>query len=530
MRVWRTFKQSRAVRMVCFTIAAALLVASVAGLVLSAPTPGEVPAANYEHRGHFDYTVYLKPSVLYGDIVFGEEEEQEQVPMVFFRDIIAEMKLAFSYDFDANQPLSAVTSDVVISIIAENPDVWQKQMTQLEETHGGSEFSTEFPLSLASLEKIVADIEAEIGVSTPQRNFIIRAEVTTTAETALNTTVEHMFRYDLPATLTAKKLELTGDLESSKVAYRDGIRFDAKGRFDYEVSLKPNKLYETEVLRSGTLPPPEPPAHVQTLGPGLMYFPKLISDIAARFSYRFTCEAPISEQSHEVEVTATIENPGMWSRTMVLMPRTQKADSFVTSFPIDLEYITRIIDAIGEETGVRGTTHNIVLEADVHTIAGTGAGTVDEIYTQTLTATMEGNTLTFGSELSGSRTGTIGGTGTPGAPQEARPRTPWIIMLVIALVALGYFGWSQSRLGLAAISAGEAEVRRAAKRYRQMMVDVAALPEVKPGDTVVPLGSVDDLVRIGDDLARPVLHHAEEGHHSYCVIDGTVRYLYAVRA
>ena len=61
-----------------------------------------------------------------------------------------------------------------------------------------------------------------------------------------------------------------------------------------------------------------------------------------------------------------------------------------------------------------------------------------------------------------------------------------------------------------------------------MMVDVEELPEVKPSDTVVPLSSVDDLARIADDLARPVLHQAEEGRHSYCVIDSAVRYVYVV--
>ena len=66
------------------------------------------------------------------------------------------------------------------------------------------------------------------------------------------------------------------------------------------------------------------------------------------------------------------------------------------------------------------------------------------------------------------------------------------------------------------------------KKYKQMMVDVEALPDVKPSDTVVPLSSVDDLVRIADDLARPVLHQAEERRHSYCVIDSGVRYLYIV--
>jgi hypothetical protein len=78
------------------------------------------------------------------------------------------------------------------------------------------------------------------------------------------------------------------------------------------------------------------------------------------------------------------------------------------------------------------------------------------------------------------------------------------------------------------VSAGEAEAARARKKYGQMMVDVEELHEIKPNDTVVPLSSVDDLVRIADDLVKPVLHQAEEGRHNYCVIDSGVRYLYVV--
>jgi hypothetical protein len=59
-------------------------------------------------------------------------------------------------------------------------------------------------------------------------------------------------------------------------------------------------------------------------------------------------------------------------------------------------------------------------------------------------------------------------------------------------------------------------------------VDVKELPEVKPTETIIPLTTLDDLVRIADDLVKPVLHQAEKGRHTYCVIDSGVRYLYVI--
>jgi len=527
MKVWKAFAGSKKVRIVCFALAGALLVASVVGLGVAGAGPTGETLANYEHRGQFDYMVYLKPSILYGDVTLTEEEEGEEVPMVFFRDIIRDVQLSFRYKFDSSQLLADVSNQVVVSIIAENPGVWWKEMTQLEETHVGTEFTVSFPLNLSQLDKVVNDIEEDIGIISSTRNFIIRAVVHTTAETALGQTIEDEFSYELTAVLTAKKLELKGGLEGSKVGYVEGIRYEGNGRFDYEVSLKPNKLYDTTVLKSEVIPGAEAPAPVQTLGPGLLYFPKIIDKIAASFSYRFLCDSPISGQSQKVQVTAIVENPANWSRSLVLVPETNEVGNFTISFPIDIEYFAMVIDAIGQETGVRGSSHNIVIEADVRTVARTDMGTVDEVYTQTLSGKLEGNTITFDKELSGSKTGSISGTAVSGA-SGGGSRAPWIIGLVIALLALGYFGWSQTQLGVTTVSAGEAEAARARKKYRQMMVDVEELPGVKPTEAVIPLNSLDDLVRIADDLVKPVLHREEEGRHTYCIIDSGVRYLYVI--
>jgi len=71
---------------------------------------------------------------------------------------------------------------------------------------------------------------------------------------------------------------------------------------------------------------------------------------------------------------------------------------------------------------------------------------------------------------------------------------------------------------------------RARKKYKQVMVDIEELPSVKPNEIVISLTSLDDLVRVADDLVKPVVHQAKEGRHIYCIIDSGIRYLYVVEA
>lgn len=544
MKVWKPFAQSKTVRVACFALAGTLLVASGVGLwySLSVPSEVEVPAVSYQHNGQFDYLVYLEPNSLYGEFVPPEEEpeeieEAEETPLVFFRDIMEDdVTMAFSYKFDCSGATARVTNDVVVTLTAENPGMWQKEVGRWEESHRGKEFRVAFPLRLESLEDMVDDIEEDIGITTSEREFIIRAVVHTIAQTGQGEIIEDDFSHEITAILKEKTLELEGDLEVDHTAlFEEQIGYRETGRFDYEVYLERNKLYGETVLRSESLPVaepaeplPSPPPPLQTVGPGLVYFPRIIDSVEASFSYQFGCDKPVREQSEELEITAIIENPDRWSKTLVLVPETEEEGDFSISFSIDIDYLSQLIGAIQEETGAGGGVYNVNIKADVHTIAQTDWGAIDEVYTQILEVKLERNTLTFGEELSQSQSGSIGVITIPVASERGGWKMPSLGGLAAALVALGLLGWKQSQLKGAPISV-EAEAARARKKHKQVIVDVRELPSAKPNETVIPVSSVDDLVRIADDLVKPVLHQVSEGRHIYCIVDGAVRYQYVIK-
>ena len=121
------FARSPWLRLGSLVGACLLLIAAAFGVwrAFSLPASTEQPIAlvNYEHRGEFDYLVYLKPNSLYGPLQSQQEVTQEETVPVFFRNIIDEAWLAFSYNFSCSQPLSTITNKVAVSAIAENPDM-----------------------------------------------------------------------------------------------------------------------------------------------------------------------------------------------------------------------------------------------------------------------------------------------------------------------------------------------------------------------------------------------------------------------
>ena len=72
----------------------------------------------------------------------------------------------------------------------------------------------------------------------------------------------------------------------------------------------------------------------------------------------------------------------------------------------------------------------------------------------------------------------------------------------------------------------EEEALRAKKKHKEVLADVDELPEAKAREVVIPLSSLDELVKAADTLLKPVLHKAEPEKHTYCVIDGATRYQY----
>ena len=161
----------------------------------------------------------------------------------------------------------------------------------------------------------------------------------------------------------------------------------------------------------------------------------------------------------------------------------------------------------------------------MHTTADTEFGPIDEVFTHTLKGELGTTTLRWDEELEKSEPGTIESTRIVTDPDEGKYRIPSLVALVLILFGSLFVVWNIIRAE-SVMSWVEEEAFRARKKHKNVIVDIVELPLAKPGEAIVPVGSLDELVKAADSLLKPVLHQAEVSKHTYCVIDGLTRYEY----
>ena len=542
-----TFLHSGRLRAAVAVAFAAVLVISGAGVWRSVVTAGETtqaPSVDYSQSGEFDYKVVLAPTLLYGDFALdswtakpsgdeGAGEKAEPGTIVFFRDILSDMDMTFSYQVLGDIPLGGIDSTAVISIVASNEGLWEREVSRSVEEHTGQRCAVSIPVEIEVLEDKVTDIEEDIGLTDTEHTYLIVATVDLKGTTAKGKPVVGHYEQVLRMVVNEKTIELAGTIDGSNVEPCGDVTLTHSGRFGYDVYLEDNSLYDEDVLRSYGIPTAEPVAEPEigapgvTLGPGHVYFTRLIDSMEGSFDYRFECEAPVSAESHEVELRVALEAPDLWTREFSLVGPLSESGDCSVSFPMDLERYVELIEAIEEEIGAGADSHTIRYIAEVTTSVSSPAGAIEDTYTQTLEAKLEGNTLRFQEERALRRDGSLGGGVVPANPGSDGWGTPWLAGVAIGAVGLAAVAIVDRRMRLAPPSP-DVEASRAEKKYRQSLVSVSTLPAGGPGAAVVRVTRLDELVRIAEDSGKPVLHYASEGRHSYLVLDGNVRYEYVI--
>jgi hypothetical protein len=472
-------------------------------------------------KGMFNYTVNRKspPAVI---------PPAGKYPV----EIVNSLDFTYAYQTADSKP-----AKVSVDAVMENSGVWQKTVNLLPAVTVGSGTPLSFSLSLDNLQNQFIDIDTQTKITTAPRLVTIKA----TARQGNDSIVQI-----LPLTIDKEVLEVPGELKQVQSA--------GTGVFDYLVNLKPNSIYDTATLR-----PPQAPATAVAplastydinlkpgsarpeyssilLGPDQTVFTKLIDNMNVTFNYQFQADQPVNNLNTDVDITAVIEAPKVWSRTYPLA-HTSKSGNFNLSLPLDMASYMALLQAVRTETGVTPDSYNISVTANLHTTGDTIYGKINETFNPTMKGTITNNILQWNKDLIINLPGSIITTTTVPNPQKILGLSAVSIgnlcgiLSVVFLVLCCGSAVLYIRIKPARTTRLEKEALRIKKRYGTRLI--ASLNHGQAdGERVIPLGSVEDLIRLADELAKPVIYQepsADEDAYLYFVTDGTTRYLFALK-
>jgi hypothetical protein len=290
-----------------------------------------------------------------------------------------------------------------------------------------------------------------------------------------------------------------------------------QGFFDYTVYLKENTVYEgKEYLRPGEG----------------NYFKNIIDHINASFTYTFTIEEN-SDIYTTYSIIAQIETD-YWTKTYTLVPNTpinstnKKSLTFTETFPINYEYYEAVVQAIDEETAITSQDPTLIIKSNVYTSATTNEGKYTNpirSITDSISFSLNEKIIEVTDTTSGSSTGTITETQTIQHPEVIQETNRWtnIAYLFLTLIILVLI---ITKSDAPKLSKTEKTVQKIKKKYEEWIVDVTELPKRPIGSEIVSMKTFEDLMKISEELGKPVIHHESNPAHTFLILDQDIQYQY----
>jgi hypothetical protein len=326
----------------------------------------------------------------------------------------------------------------------------------------------------------------------------------------------------LPITITGTFIKIGDNLVDTSN--------DAVGTFDYHVKLTENTLFGPVFLTNPPVPA-EVPGKV--LNPTDTIFINFIKSMQASYNYKFTASQNLIGVQSEVEIAAILENPKVWSKTYILANSTSQERDFTINFPLDLKAYSAIGNSIQKETGGMAQTLNLTLQATVHTTGQSIAGPIDTTLVHTITTNLNVGLLTLNTALNKSAPGSIEITQPVNTKNKMLGlpvigvRIASICLQVIAWILLGFYYLVFRRKNLAT-DLTAMQTHQTSRKYNNFIVEVTEWSEQGVGDSILTVGSLDELIKVSQALLKPINHVVHVNQDIYWLTEGSTRYEYRI--
>lgn len=308
--------------------------------------------------------------------------------------------------------------------------------------------------------------------------------------------------------------------------------YEYEAKLDYTVPLKRNSLYSEPFL-----------------GPGRSYFAKIMDRIDIVFIYSYSCE-PGAPVTGAYGVTATIasgeekaagasggETRPVWQKAYEIVPPTPLPESagtfsFQEEFSIRPETYAALADEMHKELGVVTRPNNLIIEGWVETEAQPGSGSIKRTAKANLLIPLGQSYFTLAGTPVAKDQNTLGETVKTALPEVIRKQTnarnALLVLGAITLILAVLAGIQIKQMRADWIARKRRDTSPIPRRYRDRIVNADPAGEIPAGKPVA-LDSLEGLVKIADDLLKPIIQYTHgSGRTVLYVLDGELRYEYSV--
>ena len=291
------------------------------------------------------------------------------------------------------------------------------------------------------------------------------------------------------------------------------LTYKHTGTFNYTAVLKPNIIYNKTTLKPGE---------------GILY-DAIVNQINLTYSYAFdSFPKPISV-STDPKTTIQLESPEKWTRTLTddeAKNLLQIKGSEKLNMLINHTKIQDVVDQIDKETGIRSSSYNLKILSTIRIKAETQSRPVEDVFTQELAVAFisggeKGNYISI-EDMQKTESDKITQEKEIYVVEVEGRRRDSYLFIALSSIALGFttFLYIQGR--------PKAPPKRTIKKiidpYKDLITETTETP-LKTEKTI-NMKSLEDLAKIAEILARPIIHATEAEHHIFYIIDNETKYQY----
>ncbi len=294
-----------------------------------------------------------------------------------------------------------------------------------------------------------------------------------------------------------------------KAAYRH------TGTYDYVAHIAPNLIYNmTEV------------------GPDTQrIYTNLLERMDLYFAYSFVTNASVSRLDTELSLKLAIESPNRWSRELTAAEAAALVNLSIEDPRFHLCVNKSALDAFVKlldlETGTSTTEYNLRVRPTITISALTSAGNVEEKFVSETNISFRqdvgGRYLTV-SPLSTIKDGKLVETRRIAYEYVNNQRILFTIATIASLAGLGFMVWTYYRRRPPKTSS---EIVEQILRENKDLIVKAKIEEEETAKNV-EVRDFEELKKLAEILARPILHTLTDKEHLFSVIDDGTRYTYKI--